>query len=116
MTHLVSLVEELLHRGVGFLSIQNWHIDTTTAAGELMVHVFSSLAQFERRLTQERTAVDLTGARARGRLGGRRPVTGADLRVAAAKRLHQDRNPEINDIRQTLRSSRSTFYCYLGIT
>ena len=115
MSHLVGLVEELLHRGVGFRSLQDGHIDTTTAAGELMFHVFSSLAQFERRLIQERTAAGLTAARARGRLGGRRPMTGADPRVAAAKRLHQNRNLEIDEICQTLRISRSTFYRYLAI-
>ena len=56
MAHLVGLVEELLHRGVGFRSLQDGHIDTTTAAGELMFHVFSSLTQGERRLIQERTS------------------------------------------------------------
>ena len=80
-----------------------------------MFHVFSSLAQFERRLIQERTTADLTAARARGRLGGRRPITGADPRVAAAKRLHQDRSLEIDEICQNLRISRSTFYRYLAI-
>ena len=50
-----------------------------------MFHVFSSLAQFERRLVQERTTAGLAAARARGRLGGRRPITGADPRVQAAK-------------------------------
>ena len=113
MPHLVGLVEELLQRGVGFRSLQDGYIDTTTAAGELMFHVFSSLAQFERRLIQERTTAGLTAAR--GRLGGRRPMTGADPRVAAAKRLHQDRNLEINEICQTLRISRSTFYRYLAL-
>ena len=39
MPHLVGLVEELL-RGVGFRSLQDGHIDTTTATGELMFHVF----------------------------------------------------------------------------
>ena len=52
MPHLVNLVEELLQRGVGFRSLQDVHIDTSTAAGELMFHVFSSLAKFERRLGQ----------------------------------------------------------------
>ena len=43
MPHLVGLVGELLQRGIGFRSLQDGHIDTTTATGELMFHVFSSL-------------------------------------------------------------------------
>ena len=78
-----------------------------------MFHVFSSLAQFERRLIQERTTARLTAARAPGRLGGRPPITGTDPRVQAAKRLNQDRSLGINEICETLRISRSTFYRYL---
>ena len=113
MPHLVGLVEELLQRGVGFRSLQDGHIDTTTATGELMFHVFSSLAQFERRLIQERTTAGLTAAR--GRLSGRRPITGTDPRVQAAKRLNQDRSLDVDEICQTLGISRSTFYRYLAI-
>lgn len=39
-----------------------------------------------------------------------------DPKVTAAKGLHQDRSPEINEICQTLRPSRSTFYRCLAIT
>ena len=39
-----------------------------------MFNIFSSLAQFERRLIQERTQAGLAAARARGRLGGRKPI------------------------------------------
>ena len=80
-----------------------------------MFHVFSSLAQFDRRLIQERTTAGLTAARARGRMGGRRPITGADTRVQAAKRLNQDRSLGIDEMCQTLGISRSTFYRYLEI-
>ena len=91
MPHLVGLVEELLGKGIGFRSLQDGVIDTTTASGELMFNIFSSLAQFERRLIQERTHAGLAAARARGRKGGRRPIPPDDPRVVTAKRLHQDR-------------------------
>jgi len=57
----------LRQRGVDFKSLQDDAIDTTTASGELMFMIFSALAQFERRLIQERTRAGLTAARARGR-------------------------------------------------
>ena len=115
MPHLVGLVEELLGKGIGFRSLQDGVIDTTTASGELMFNIFSSLAQFERRLIQERTQAGLAAARARGRLGGRRPISPDDPRVVTAKRLHKDRSLSIDQICAMLGISRPTFYRYLAL-
>ena len=115
MSHLVGLVEELLGKGIGFRSLQDSAIDTTTASGELMFNIFSSLAQFERRLIQERTTAGLAAARARGRLGGRKPIRADDPRVVSAKRLHQDRSLSIDQICGMLGISRPTFYRYLAL-
>ncbi|MGQ3887543.1 recombinase family protein [Legionella sp. CNM-1927-20] len=52
-------------KGVGFKSLCDGAIDTTTASGELVFNIFSSMAQFERRLIQERTQAGLSAARAR---------------------------------------------------
>ena len=116
MPHLVSLVEELLGKDIGFRSLQDGAIDTTTASGELMFNIFSSLAQFERRLIQERTHAGLAAARARGRLGGRKPIRGDDPRVVTAKRLHKDRSLSIDQICEMLGISRPTFYRYLALS
>ena len=116
MPHLVGLVEELLGKGIGFRSLQDGVIDTTTASGELMFNIFSSLAQFERRLIQERTQAGLAAARARGRLGGRRPISPDDPRVVTAKRLHKDRSLSIDQICEMLGISRPTFYRYLALS
>jgi len=103
LRHLVDLVEDLRQRGVGFKSICDGAIDTTTASGELIFNVFASLAQFERRLIQERTKAGLTAARARRRMGGRPPVPADDPRVQTAKKMHADRNMSVADICATLR-------------
>ena len=55
MIHLVTLIEALRQRQVGLRSLGDGAIDTTTASGELVFNIFSALAQFERRLIQERT-------------------------------------------------------------
>ena len=115
MPHLVGLVEDLLDKGIGFRSLLDGAIDTTTASGELMFNIFSSLAQFERRLIQERTQAGLAAARARGRLGGRKPISPNDPRVVTAKRLHKDRSLSIDQICKTLGISRPTFYRYLAL-
>lgn len=46
-------------------------IDTSSAAGELVFHVFASIAHFERRLIAERTKDGLASARAKGQRLGR---------------------------------------------
>src|SRR4051812_21640952 len=58
--------------------------DTTTATGELVFHLFASLAQYERALIRERVVAGLEAARRRGRRGGRPRRLDAE-RVAAAK-------------------------------
>jgi DNA invertase Pin-like site-specific DNA recombinase len=115
MTHLVSLIEDLKQKGIGFRSICDGAIDTTTASGELIFNIFSSLAQFERRLIQERTRAGLEAARARGRLGGRKPIENNNPKVLMAKKMHQNHDMDINDICKTLRISRASFYRYLAL-
>ncbi len=73
-------------------------------------YISSRLAQFERRLIQERTKAGLAAARARGRNGGRPKIEANDAKVVTAKKLHADESLEIDDICKTLRISRSTFY------
>ena len=87
MRHLITLVEDLRDRGIGFRSLQEGAIDTTSASGELIFNIFSALAQFERRLIQERTKAGLAVARARGRRAGRPRIECEEAIVLAAKKL-----------------------------
>lgn len=76
---------------VGFRSITE-AIDTTTAGGKLVFHIFGALAEFEHNLIRERTLAGLAAARARGRKGGRKPsMSQSDIQKAAAMLL----NPKI---------------------
>ncbi|WP_425324438.1 recombinase family protein [Legionella busanensis] len=112
MVHLVSLIETLREKGVGFKSLCDGAIDTTTASGELVFNIFSSMAQFERRLIQERTQAGLSAARARGKKGGRPKVDTS--KIQAAKRMHQDKALAIADICKVLNISKPTLYRYLA--
>jgi DNA invertase Pin-like site-specific DNA recombinase len=109
MTHLVTLIDELLRRQIRFRSLCDGALDTTTASGELVFHIFSALAQFERRLSQERTQAGLTAARARGRHGGRRPITADDPRVRMATAMYTEYSLTCAEIWHTLGISRATF-------
>ena len=57
-------------------------IDTSSAAGELVFHVFGSIAQFERRLIAERTRDGIAAARAEGRKPGRPALDREKVRAA----------------------------------
>jgi DNA invertase Pin-like site-specific DNA recombinase len=113
MRHLITLVEDLRDRGIGFRSLQEGAIDTTSASGELIFNIFSALAQFERRLIQERTKAGL--AVARGRHGGRPRLESEEAKVLAANKLAKDTSISIDDICKTLNISRSTYYRYLAM-
>jgi DNA invertase Pin-like site-specific DNA recombinase len=113
--HLVSLIEDLRQKEIGFKSICDGAIDTTTASGELIFNIFSSLAQFERRLIQERTKAGLDAARSRGKKGGRKKIENTNPKVLMAKSMHKNHGMSIEDICKTLKISRASFYRYLGL-
>jgi DNA invertase Pin-like site-specific DNA recombinase len=114
MTHLVTVIEALRSRQVGFRALCDGAIDTTSASGELIFHTFSALAQFERRLIQERTRAGLAAARARGKKGGRQPRHAGEPRVRMAYTM-VDQRLSVADICQTLRISQATFYRYVAL-
>jgi DNA invertase Pin-like site-specific DNA recombinase len=115
MLHLVTVIAELGQRQVGFRSLCDGALDTTPATGELVFHIFSALAQFERRLIQERTRAGLAAARARGKHGGRRPLRADAPQVRMAQVLSTDRRVTVSEICRSLRISRATFYRYVAL-
>lgn len=70
LSHLLEIVNTLKDRQVSFRSLTEG-MDTSTASGELLFHVFGALAQYERALIQERVVAGLAAAKRRGRVGGR---------------------------------------------
>ena len=70
LKELLETVEDLKTRGIGLISLEE-RIDTTSAACELVFHVFGAIAHFERRLISERTRDGLTAAAKNGRRPGR---------------------------------------------
>ena len=70
LKELLRIVDEMKEHGVALVSLEE-KIDTSSAAGELVFHVFGAIAQFERRLIAERTRDGIKAARAEGRNPGR---------------------------------------------
>ena len=58
LAHLLTIISSLRERRVAFRSLTEG-MDTTTASGELLFHVFGALAQYERALTRERVVAGL---------------------------------------------------------
>lgn len=116
LQHLVETVNRFNQQGVIFRSVQE-SIDTSSATGKLIFHLFASLAEFERGLIRERTNAGLASARARGRLGGRKKGLSkeADLKANYAKMLYQDGNSLAVIMTQLGIKSKETLYRWLRI-
>jgi DNA invertase Pin-like site-specific DNA recombinase len=69
---LLHIMEHIEAAGAGFRSLTE-AIDTTSAAGRMMMQMVGAFAEFERAMVRERTRAGLAAARADGRVGGRRP-------------------------------------------
>lgn len=109
LKHLITVVEDLTKRGVGFKVLSGAPIDTTTSQGKLMFTMFAALAEFERDVIRERTVAGLAAARARGRKGGRKPVfTASKLRRAQAAMASRDTH--VMELCQELEVSRAALY------
>jgi DNA invertase Pin-like site-specific DNA recombinase len=106
LAELLSTVEDLRRRGIALRSLEE-KIDTSSAAGELIFHVFGAIAHFERRLISERTKDGIVAARAKGKRPGRQPLDMS--KVDAAIKLVEARVTPTEAARQ-LGIGRSTIY------
>ena len=84
LRELLETVDNLKARGIHLVSLEE-RLDTSSAAGELVFHVFGAIAHFEARLISERTRDGIAAARKRGRAPGRPPLDPET--VSAARKL-----------------------------
>ena len=111
MLHILQTVMELTDRGVT-LVLATDGIDSSTAAGRIMIGVLGSLAEYERELIKERTALKRAASRANGTRFGRPKKVGDANHVATARRMKLDGHTA-KDIAKYLGVSRATLYRYL---
>lgn len=112
-THqLVGLLEQFERDGIKLQSLQDG-IDPSTALGRAMLQIGAVFAEMERNLIRERTKAGLSAARARGRLGGRKPKLDADA-IDTARRLMKDPDLTMGEIAEKLKVNRATLYRALG--
>jgi DNA invertase Pin-like site-specific DNA recombinase len=110
--HLVTLGAELRERGIGLHVIEQG-IDTDTVEGRAMFGMLSVLAELQRELIVANTNDGLAAARARGRVGGRRPKLTKD-QAALAQELYDARDKTVQQIADLFKVPRSTVYGHLN--
>jgi len=110
---LIEQVNKFKELQVAFVSLQD-SIDTSTATGTFIFHVFAALAAFERELIIERTHAGLKAARLRGKKGGR-PAGLSKAAWSKAVMVNQLYNMQVKsmpEIAQDLDLSESTAFRY----
>jgi len=108
LRQLIETVDQLGERGIGFISLTE-DINTTTAGGRLVFHVFGALAEYEKALIGERTRSGLANAKSKGiRLG--RPTAMTHNQIEMAKKLKSAGGHSMHAIAEQLGVSRSTLY------
>ncbi|AVH44347.1 recombinase family protein [Agrobacterium tumefaciens] len=106
LAELLETVKMLRERQIDLLSLEE-KIDTSSAAGELIFHVFGAIAHFERSLISKRTKDGIATARLKGKVPGRQPL---DMkRVEAAIKLIEAKTSPTEAAKQ-LGLGRSTVY------
>lgn len=88
LVHLLKIIKDLQAQGIGFKSLTE-QIDTTTAHGEFLLHIFGALSQYERSLVRERILAGVEAARKRGKRGGRPLKIDQETKEAILQALRQ---------------------------
>jgi len=110
--HILETVKALTDRGVTLISTTDG-IDSSTAAGRMMIGVLGSLAEYERELVKERTALKRAMSLANGTKFGRQKKVADPTHIATARRMKDDGHVA-KDIAKYLGVSRATLYRYLA--
>jgi DNA invertase Pin-like site-specific DNA recombinase len=85
MRSIVNTLHDLTERGVNVRSLHDG-VDTSTSTGRMVAGILMSIAEYERELIRERTALKLEHARKSGRKFGRPAKLNGD-QAALARRM-----------------------------
>ena len=111
--HILETVKALTDRGITLISTSDG-IDSSTAAGRMVIGVLASMAEFERELVKERTALKRAVVpRQWHQVWAAQKVNEKD-HIATARRMKADGHTA-RDIAKYLGVSRATLYRYLTV-
>ncbi|WP_271782294.1 recombinase family protein [Aquimarina algiphila] len=119
VSHMLKLVDEFEQLEVGFRSLQEPFIDTTSAHGKFVLTIFSAVAEMERNIIVERTLAGQESARRRGTVIGRRKGLSkkAEAKAILAENYYRDEKNQLS-ITEIMKlvdiNSKATLYKYLA--
>ena len=111
MQDLLAIIEQLQQKNVSLVSLRD-NIDTGSTTGKLIMHIFASLAEFERDLIKERSAEGRREAKKKGVRFGR-PKQPKPEKANMCAQLYRNGNSVSAIMRTTGIKSRNTVYKYL---
>jgi DNA invertase Pin-like site-specific DNA recombinase len=111
MRSIINALHDLTERGVTVRSLHDG-VDTSTSTGRMVAGILMSIAEYERELVRERTALKLEHARRSGRKFGR--PTKLNAEEAALARRMKSTGETAATICRTLGIGRTTLYRYLA--
>lgn len=108
---LLALAEDFQANGIEFVSLTE-QIDTTTPMGRFVFTTWCALAQLDRDIISENTKSGLAAAKARGRVGGRKPSD--RKQVEKALKMYYTNEFSVKEILETTGISRTSLYKYVN--
>ena len=108
VSNLIEIVGRIHSIGAHLISLGEPWMNTKSAQGELLFHIFAAFAEFERDLTRQRIRDGLEVARSRGRMGGR-PSLPED-KIKMALKLYDSKTLALNEIVKATGVSKATLY------
>ena len=108
---LLDIIEQLQKKKVNLVSLKD-NIDTSSTTGKLVLHIFASLAEFERDLIKERTEEGRREAKKKGVRFGR-PKQPKPEKANMCAQLYRNGNSVSAIMRTVGIRSRNTVYKYL---
>lgn len=108
---LLALAEDFQANGIEFVSLTE-QIDTTTPMGRFVFTTWCALAQLDRDIISENTKSGLAAAKARGRVGGRKPSD--RKQVEKALKMYYTNDFSVKEILESTGISRTSLYKYVN--
>ena len=105
---LLAIASELEDTGVE-LEVLEQNINTKTPEGKLFFTMIAAMAEFEHSMMVARTKDGLAAARARGRLGGRKPKL-SDAQKRQVRKLYDARELTVREIAEMFNITPPTVY------
>ena len=107
---LLAMAEEFQANGIEFVSLTE-KLDTTTPMGRFVFTTWCALAQLDSEIISENTKSGLAAAKARGRIGGRKPHD--KKQIEKALKMYFSNEFSIKEITESTGVSKASIYEYV---